>query len=81
VSSEKSEKKEIDVSITIPILRIELHFKREEPIVEVVDIKPGEIKILPLKDRRLILHYDDNTKKLHYAILDQNGLKEVGEIF
>jgi hypothetical protein len=81
VSSEKSEKKEIDVSITIPILRIELHFKREKPIVEVVDIKPGEIKILPLKDRRLILHYDDNTKKLRYAIVDQNGLKEVGEIF
>jgi len=62
-------------------LRIELHFKREKPIVEVVDIKPGEIKILPLKDRRLILHYDDNTKKLRYAIVDQNGLKEVGEIF
>jgi hypothetical protein len=81
VSSEKSEKKEIDVSITIPILRIELHFKREKPIVELVDIKPGEIKILPLKDRRLILHYDDNTKKLRYAIVDQNGLKEVGEIF
>lgn len=81
MSSEKSEKKEIDVSITIPILRIELHFKREKPIVELVDIKPGEIKILPLKDRRLILHYDDNTKKLRYAIVDQNGLKEVGEIF
>lgn len=81
MSSEKSEKKEIDVSITIPILRIELHFKRKKPIVELVDIKPGEIKILPLKDRRLILHYDDNTKKLRYAIVDQNGLKEVGEIF
>jgi hypothetical protein len=78
VSPEKSEKSEI--SIGIPGL-IEIHFKREK-VVKAVDVKPGEMKVLVLNDRVLILHYDENTKKLRYAFFDNNGrLKDVGKLF
>jgi hypothetical protein len=79
VSPEKSEKREISIGI---LSLIEIYSKREK-LVKVVDIKPGEMKVIPLNDGELILYRDDNTKKLRYAIFDKKKLKlkEVGEIF
>ena len=75
---EKSEKKEISIGISG---LIEIHFKREK-LVKAVDVKPGEMKVLVLNDGVLILHYDENTKKLRYAFFDNKGrLKDVGETF
>jgi hypothetical protein len=78
VRPEKSEKKEI--SIGIPGL-IEIHYKREK-LVKAVDVKPCGMMVLALSDGVLVLHYDENTKKLRYAFFDSKGrLRDVGETF